>query len=177
MLEAIFKLLKLEMQIAVAVVTLVSGAVLWLLRPLVRHLLVSGDIRLTEDLRATRLIPISAQALQQVLINLFSNAVQAMPEGGSIRLSSRDETRAGQPGVQITLEDSGRGMAAQTLAQAFTPFFTRRSTGGGAGGGTGLGLPICQNLVTRAGGELVLESQPGHGTRAILWLPETKAEA
>lgn len=143
------------------------------LRPLVRHLLVSGDIRLTEDLRATRSIPISAHALQQVLINLFSNAVQAMPEDGSIRLSSHDETREGRLGVQIAIEDSGRGMAAQTLAQAFTPFFTQR----GAGGGTGLGLPICQNLVARAGGELVLESQPGHGTRAILWLPEAKAEA
>ncbi|WP_253944528.1 sensor histidine kinase [Pseudogemmobacter hezensis] len=138
------------------------------LRPLVRHMLARGQVQLQEDLSATRRIRMNPHELQQVLINLIANAVQAMPEGGQITLTlTDDDTNPLGQGISLVLTDSGKGMDEATLSRMFEPFFTTR----GRDGGTGLGLPICLSLVTRQGGSLSASSQPGQGTSFHIWLP------
>jgi signal transduction histidine kinase len=135
------------------------------LRPLISHLL--KGVTLVSDLRSTREVAMNLHALQQILVNLATNAVQAMPQGGRLALSTQDAAHEdGRPGVCLTLSDTGTGMDAQTLAHVFDPFFTTRGTRG-----TGLGLSICQALTARAGGRLSARSRPGEGTTFTLWLP------
>lgn len=148
------------------------------LRPLVRHLLARSGVRLDEDLRSTRMIRMNPHELQQVLINLIANAVQAMPGGGVITLVLEDGSGAeGAPGIKITLTDTGPGMDEATLARAFDPFFTTRGLADGAeagsAGGTGLGLPICLSLLARQSGTLTVESRAGEGSRFHIFLPMT----
>jgi len=99
--------------------------------------------------------------LQQCLINLALNAIQAMPEGGRLLLEG------GQAGGQVRLavSDTGCGMDEQTLANLFTPFFTTKSSG------TGLGLVSCQRIIESMGGRIEVDSTPGEGTCFQLWLP------
>jgi PAS domain S-box-containing protein len=112
--------------------------------------------------------------LELALLNLSVNARDAMPNGG--RLSWRVcEEMAGEsradlaPGryVRIEVSDTGMGMDADTLARAVEPFFSTKA----AGKGTGLGLSMVHGLAGQSGGAFKLESQPGKGTTATLWLP------
>lgn len=113
--------------------------------------------------------------LEAALLNLALNARDAMPEGGSISISASEETlskgnAAGpQPGhyVCFCVEDEGEGMDEDTLARAADPFFTTK----GVGKGTGLGLSMVQGLAAQSGGQLILKSRKGLGTRAEIWLP------
>ncbi len=111
--------------------------------------------------------------LQQCLLNLGLNAIQAMPRGGELVFSARelpaDEVNGAR--LQISVSDTGIGMDAQTLAHLFTPFFTTKSDG------TGLGLSSCKRIVESYGGLMVVESHPGHGTRFDLVLPMKGATA
>jgi signal transduction histidine kinase len=99
--------------------------------------------------------------LGQVLLNLIVNAAQAIPEGRaaenriglSIRMGDNDR-------VVVEVADTGSGIPPQVLARIFDPFFTTKAPGVG----TGLGLAICQRIVIRYGGDIAVESQPGHGT-------------
>jgi len=104
--------------------------------------------------------------LQQVLANLLSNAVDAVPEPRAGRIRVRAERRDGR--VRIVIEDDGDGMAPEVLRRAFEPFFSTKPEGRGSG----LGLPVSRGLVESHGGDLWLESEPGHGTRAVVELPE-----
>jgi PAS domain S-box-containing protein len=94
---------------------------------------------------------------------LLSNAVEAIPAGGSVRIGGRVETGA----AQISIEDNGPGIPSDLLAAVFEPFFTTKPSGYG----TGLGLPTAQNIVRRHGGTLQLQPGVGGGTRAIVRLP------
>jgi len=105
--------------------------------------------------------------LEQVLINLVSNARDAMPGSGRITLSLVPEPRDSRPGVCLTVQDDGAGMDAETRSRALEPFFTTKDVGGG----TGLGLSAVYGIVRQAGGELGLDSTPGVGTRVSIWLP------
>ena len=134
--------------------------------PLVAHLLNSARIRLERDDRAKGRVVISRVELQQVLINLMTNAIQAMPTGGSLRLATRDREAEGAPFVALEVEDSGEGMAPEVLRRVFDPFFTTKRRGG-----TGLGLSISQTLIGRAGGRIEVRSRPGEGTCFTVWLP------
>ncbi len=100
------------------------------------------------------------------LVNLVLNAADALPGGGTIRLSAAPGARAGT--VALSVADSGQGMAPATLAQAFEPFFTTKQDGGGAG----LGLSMVQGFARQSGGEATIESTPGSGTVVRLTLPE-----
>lgn len=135
------------------------------LRPLIEHALCGIDFQ--TDLRATRLVAMSRDELQQILVILATNAIQAMPKGGRIFLSSKDVTCDGREGVRIVLRDDGVGMSPATTSQIFEPFFTTKGRAG-----TGLGLPICQTLVNRHMGEISVESVEGQGSAFAIWLPK-----
>lgn len=143
------------------------------IRPLIRHLLDRSGVTLETDLRSGRVLRINRHELQQILVNLTVNAIQAMPSGGVIRIACRDEAAPdGRPGVLFTVGDTGTGMDAATLSRIFDPFFTTRGSAG-----TGLGLPICQAIVARQEGQIRAESTPGEGTRFFIWLPAADAPA
>ena len=104
--------------------------------------------------------------LQQVLVNLMINAVQAMPDGGRLMLATRTADRDGAPGVEISVTDTGAGIDAAVLEQVFDPFFTTKLAEG-----TGLGLSISQALVTKAGGMISARNAPAGGASFSVWLP------
>nr|WP_221301395.1 ATP-binding protein [Pseudoxanthomonas broegbernensis] len=105
--------------------------------------------------------------LQQCLLNLSLNAIQAMPSGGLLELTA--ESVDGR--VCLSVSDTGAGMDRQTLEQLFTPFFTTKPNG------TGLGLVSCKRIVNAMGGQVEVSSRPGQGTRIVLWLPLPGEEA
>ena len=105
-----------------------------------------------------------ASGIRGVLMNLCLNAVQAMPDGGTLTLRTR---RVGDRGVRIDVEDTGLGIAAEHVDQIWDPFFTTKPVGKG----TGLGLSITQRIVNRHGGSIRVESQPGRGACFVVELP------
>jgi len=119
-----------------------------------------------------------ASQLQQIVLNLCVNARDAMPEGGLLRVSTRllGGAETGEVGrlprkVQLSVEDTGVGMDAKTLARLFEPFF---STKGEAG--TGLGLSVVYGIVKSLGGDVGVKSSPGRGARFEVVLPCRWAE-
>jgi CheY-like chemotaxis protein/anti-sigma regulatory factor (Ser/Thr protein kinase) len=120
-------------------------------------------VRLELDLAAD-LRPVSADAstLAGALAELAANALEALPEGGVLNLRSRNQ----EPDqVEILVQDDGPGMTPELLAKALEPLFSTRPAG------AGLGLPLAQAAARNLGGQLDLQSEPGHGTRARLRLP------
>jgi PAS domain S-box-containing protein len=119
--------------------------------------------------------------LEQVLLNLALNARDAMPDGGTltVRIDERTvaEARTSQPGggsrieqgdyIELTVEDTGTGMDAETRARVFEPFFTTKPVGQG----TGLGLSVVHGIVQQSGGHVWLTAEPGQGTRVTILLP------
>jgi signal transduction histidine kinase len=106
--------------------------------------------------------------LQQVLLNLINNSMDAMPRGGDLRI----ETRGTAKQVAVGVTDNGSGMSAETVAHAFDPMFTTKRLGTG----TGLGLAICDQIVRQHGGTIEVESTPGKGTTFTLILPVEERE-
>jgi two-component system, NtrC family, sensor kinase len=124
---------------------------------LVAHLLAQTRIEVQRSLQATQRVGFNRQELQQVIINLLINALQAMPQGGVLRLETRDwvlaeEGDTPQPGAplgaQLGVFDSGPGLAPGVQERLFRPFFTTKNDG------NGLGLWISQGLLERYGGRL-----------------------
>jgi PAS domain S-box-containing protein len=117
--------------------------------------------------------------LEMALLNLAVNARDAMQNRGTITISLREDRLAhGQIHALeagsyacLSVEDSGTGMNAATLARAMEPFYSTK----GPGQGTGLGLSMVHGMALQANGALVLKSEPGHGTTAELWFPLSKA--
>jgi PAS domain S-box-containing protein len=119
-----------------------------------------------------------ASQLQQIVLNLCVNARDAMPEGGRLRVSTKllggaETGEPGRPGrrARLSVEDTGVGMDAKTLARLFEPFF---STKGEAG--TGLGLSVVYEIVKSLGGDVGVKSSPGRGARFEVVLPCRWAE-
>lgn len=139
------------------------------------------SIRLSVDCPAT-IPPVYADAAQldSALVNLVLNARDAMPQGGAIHLSVREVRDEAQDAVaahlqgsciEFRVEDTGHGMAAETMARACEPFFTTKQ----AGHGSGLGLSMVYGFAEQSGGQLRIKSRLGHGTRVTLTLPATPA--
>lgn len=105
--------------------------------------------------------PLDAAQLQQVLVNLIKNAMQAMSTGGALTLA----TGEGGDGVWVSVADTGGGIAQEQINRIFDPFFTTKKEG------TGLGLMIVQRIVRAHGGRIELESNVGKGTTFRIWLP------
>lgn len=108
--------------------------------------------------------------MEQVFLNLFLNALDAMPRGGTLRLSaSRDAVLLdGRPGFAVAVTDTGVGISESTRDHIFEPFFTTKQEGRG----TGLGLSICLGLVQSHGGELEVQSEIGKGSCFVVKLPQ-----
>jgi signal transduction histidine kinase len=104
--------------------------------------------------------------LNQVVINLIVNALQAMPQGGNLRIQTLCERNQ----VLLIVEDTGVGMSDEVLEKIFTPFFTTKEVGQG----TGLGLPVVHGIITSHGGSVRVKSKLGQGTRFEIRLPAAK---
>ncbi len=105
--------------------------------------------------------PIDPTQIQQVLVNLVKNAMQAMTKGGTLTL----QTGEGTDGVWVSVADTGGGIPQERINRIFEPFYTTKEKG------TGLGLMIVQRIVRAHAGRIELESQTGRGTTFRIWLP------
>ncbi|NHQ74286.1 HAMP domain-containing protein [Roseovarius gahaiensis] len=132
---------------------------------LTRHQTEVSGIEIATDLQGEANVRMARTELQQVLVNLILNAVQAMPQGGVLTVRVADM----QDSVTITVEDTGHGIAPEAQKRIFDPFFTTKQAEG-----TGLGLSISQRLVTRTGGTLEVHSIEGQGSRFVVTLPSAQ---
>ncbi len=112
-------------------------------------------------------VSVDRNQMKQVLLNLIHNALQAMPTGGSLFLSTETRVREDRPWVVISVRDTGTGISAEDRERVFEPFFTTK----GERGGTGLGLSVTYGIVTDHGGVIDVESEPGNGSTFTVWLP------
>lgn len=133
---------------------------------LVQHQLKLKNIELHLDLDKT-LPPVRCDhgQIEQVLLALVMNAIDAMPNGGNLSLASR--TNPDSDSVQLEVRDDGVGMPKEVIAKMFEPFFTTKEHGRGLG----LGLAISRNIVDRHGGKISVASEPGRGTVFTIGLP------
>ena len=121
-----------------------------------------GDIE-AEGLEFDTQVAGDRQRLNIALYNLISNALEASPPEKNINVSIKDDNEM----VKIEISDKGKGMDEQQMVNSFKPFQTTRREDGGMG----LGIPIAQRVIQDFGGELILESEKGVGTKAIVMLP------
>jgi CheY-like chemotaxis protein len=147
---------------------------------LLRASLPPGVELIIEDVAVDVAVSGEPAQLQQVILNLCSNAAQAMPRGGSIRITAEQEEVAALlpmshgelvPGRYVCLAviDSGRGFDESVARQLFEPFFTTRSAG------TGLGLATVHEIIRDHDGAMNVQSKPEHGSRFEAWLPAVAA--
>lgn len=106
--------------------------------------------------------------LQQVILNMLLNAMQAMPDGGHLGI----QTRVSRDMVEIAITDTGIGIAPENLQKVFNPFFTTKEVGKG----TGLGLSVSFDIIEKHGGTVKIESQLGRGTAFTIVLPMNGVE-
>ena len=152
------------------------------LRPIVRKALaivepsaraagVDIQERISDDLPLVR---VSAGEMEQVFLNLFVNALDAMTDGGVLSITGyEDAIAAGERSVRVTVADTGSGILPEIRERIFEPFTTTKPEGKG----TGLGLSICLGLMRSNGGTIELDSRTGAGTRVELRLPTAIAVA
>ena len=116
-----------------------------------------------------------ANQLELAILNLCINARDAMPDGGVIKIDARRDDTARDSGsyLRLSVADTGIGMDEQILKKAIEPFFSTKPRGKG----TGLGLSSVHGLATQLGGKFDLQSSPGRGTTATLWLPIADSSA
>jgi signal transduction histidine kinase len=112
--------------------------------------------------------------MYEVFLNLITNAVDAMPQGGRLLAEAKvghalPPERRGEAGsfVEVSVEDTGTGIRREHLERIFDPFFTTK----GVGKGSGLGLSVSRGIVRRHGGWIEVSSQEGRGTRFTVYLP------
>jgi signal transduction histidine kinase len=113
-------------------------------------------------------LAISHRELVQVLLNLFMNACDAMPKGGTITLTCD----SADPRAVITVADTGSGIPPAQLGEIFTPFYTTKGSRG-----TGLGLSVAASILRAHKGDIAVESEPGRGTTFTLRVPVSGSTA
>jgi two-component system, NtrC family, sensor histidine kinase HydH len=124
---------------------------------------VRPEKRLDPDLPETAL---DEEQIYQVLLNMVLNAIQAMPDGGTLTLSTR-QTQGGE--IELEVADTGMGIAPDKLEQIFKPFFTDKHRG------SGLGLAIAKNIIDKHQGRIMVSSVEGHGSRFTIIFPSSAA--
>ncbi|MBI1737583.1 MAG: HAMP domain-containing protein [Candidatus Rokubacteria bacterium] len=150
--------------------TVVVGRLLPLLRHAARRTHVTLEAAKPEPLPHVLADP---NQLDQLLINLTVNAIEAAPEGGWVGIEAAAAARDGRDGVCLVVRDTGPGIPDDLRARVFEPFFTTKPPGRG----TGLGLTICRDIVKEHGGEIRVEENPGGGTAVSVWLPAAETAA
>jgi PAS domain S-box-containing protein len=125
----------------------------------------AGHIEVVRAIEELPLVPMDARLVRQALLNVATNAVHAMPDGGRITLRLVLDARDGVPMAKVAIEDTGPGIAPEVAARIFEPFFTTRATG------TGLGLAVVKRIVDSHHGKVRVDTTQGHGTTFTLWLP------
>src|SRR6185295_9743269 len=117
---------------------------------------IASSVAIDEDLPVIAADP---QQLEQVMVNLLLNAIDAMPNGGNLAVEANLQSDgASGPFVAIAVKDNGAGIDEVHLSKIFQPFFSAKK-----GKGIGLGLSICERIVQNHGGRILVESQPGQG--------------
>lgn len=135
---------------------------------LTRHLMHTSGVVFAKDLAPDLpWVSIDRNQMKQVFLNLFHNALQAMPSGGELKLLTRKAVRDGRAWVIASVRDSGEGIPPEYRERVFEPFFTTKSEKGG----TGLGLSVTYGIVTDHGGRIEVDSRPGDGSIFTVWLP------
>jgi len=122
-------------------------------------------IQLSMEAEPDLIIQSDPRLIEQVLWNLVNNALDAMPEGGRLKIAAGKENRNSIPGIWLLFSDSGAGIPPADLARIFDPFFTTKNQG------TGLGLSTTWRIIEELKGEIHVKSEPGKGTDFRIWLP------
>jgi signal transduction histidine kinase len=150
------------------------GDVVTELLPLLRHAARQRGITLACTIAPdVPLVRGDAGQLQQVVMNLVVNALEATSHGRRVRLAVQAEARQGRDGVALAVEDAGSGIAPDVLPRVFDAFFTTKARGQG----TGLGLAICRDIAKTHDGDIDVESAPGVGSTFTLWVPAVEMGA
>ena len=117
------------------------------------------------DIPPMPFINIDSDKINQAFLNLYLNAIEAMPDGGTLAIEAAREKTSGM--LRITVKDTGKGIDKKELARVFDPYFTTKD----AGYGTGLGLSQVYGFARQNGGTVSIETAPGRGTSVSLRLP------
>lgn len=129
-------------------------------------------IRVQPDAANAPEIAVDPDQMQQVVLNLLKNAVEASPDGATIHVTVEERVERDRPIAALVIEDAGPGIEATALPHIFEPFFTR-----GKAEGTGLGLYVSHGIVERHGGELIAENRIEGGARFTVKLPLTELDS
>lgn len=127
----------------------------------------NSNIEISDTLEEGCAIKGNREEMRQLIWNLILNAAQAMPEGGRLAVGVRKKNLETHEGLEIIVADNGVGITDENKKMIFEPFFTTKERG------TGLGLAIVMRIVNSYGGNLLLESTSGIGTKFVIWLPKT----
>jgi two-component system NtrC family sensor kinase len=164
-------LLSFSRECPLAYTNIIFNDILDAVTSLTRHKMELQNIRLTNDFQAgLAMVKGDANRLQQVLLNLIFNAIEAMPEGGELDITTRLVKNDRE--IQIEIRDTGHGISEKNINHIFDPFFTTKKEGEG----TGLGLSIVYGVVNNHGGNIRAESQENEGTVFILNFPALLVE-
>ena len=127
----------------------------------------NSNIEISDTLEEGCAIKGNREEMRQLIWNLILNAAQAMPEGGRLAVGVRKKNLETHEGLEIIVADNGVGITDENKKMIFEPFFTTKERG------TGLGLAIVMRIVNSYGGNLLLESTYGIGTKFVIWFPKT----
>jgi len=122
---------------------------------------IPSTIRVLNSTKQTPRIELDANQMRRVLANLIRNAVDAMPRGGTLRITSRESN----DNLELIIADTGEGMTSETLERLWSPLYTTKAKG------IGLGLPIAKRLVEAHGGSITVETKPSEGSTFTVTLP------
>jgi len=136
---------------------------------LVEHRSLPAELKVIREYAEKLPARVDPQQVRQAIWNLCINAVQAMPEGGELRVGGRVVPGSGPPRLQLWISDTGQGIAETDLPQIFEPFFSTKAEG------SGIGLALVYRVVQDHGGQIEVRSQPGAGTSFMLILPSADA--
>jgi two-component system, NtrC family, sensor histidine kinase PilS len=136
---------------------------------LVEHRSMPAELKVIREYGEKLPARVDPQQLRQAIWNLCINAVQAMPEGGELRVGGQVVPGGGPPRLQLWISDTGQGIAEADLPQIFEPFFSTKAEG------SGIGLALVYRVVQDHGGQIEVRSQPGAGTSFMLILPSAGA--
>ncbi len=132
---------------------------------LVEHRSLPAELKVIREYGEELPARVDPQQVRQAIWNLCINAVQAMPEGGELRVGGRVVPGGGSPHLQLWISDTGQGIADTDLPQIFEPFFSTKAEG------SGIGLALVYRVVQDHGGQIEVRSRPGAGTTFMLILP------